>query len=170
MTATLTPERRAQCLAAGMTDCLSKPIVPRDLRRLVAELASTGAQSELHGPTSESPSQIVADAADLETALSRLNGKRLLLTRLAALWPAEADAALHRMRDALTASDGPALQQTAHRLKGQAATFAANEVMRLAGELETCGQQGDLLQAAAVLPRLNDAVGQLSTQLRELAP
>lgn len=50
LTADATPRARAECLAAGMVDCATKPIEPRALFALIADtLESTGVRSVVEG-------------------------------------------------------------------------------------------------------------------------
>ena len=77
---------------------------------------------------------------DLEEALARARGKRALLRKMAELFLADCPGLLGRIRTALAAGDGPALERAAHRMKGSAANLSAARVVEVAGRLEEIGR------------------------------
>ncbi len=77
--------------------------------------------------------------ADTITAL-REDGS--LLRELRDLFLTEAADQLSKMAEARRQSDGKALAMAAHRLKGSAVTFGAEELRRLCVELEEAAKSG----------------------------
>jgi HPt (histidine-containing phosphotransfer) domain-containing protein len=78
---------------------------------------------------------------DLSAALARLGGDRELLREIAGLFLEQQDELLSRIREAVTATDGPALERAAHVLKGAVANFGAQRAAELAFRLEKAGRE-----------------------------
>jgi len=170
LTATATRQNREQCFAAGMNAYLSKPLDARRLLGLLdehlgapaAETKKGEAHSVLRTPYS------VLRPANLAVARERMGGSTALLAKLAGLFLAETDHVVDRLRDAWKAEQAVELERLAHRLKGQAVTFEATAVGRLAAEVERLSKQGLLDPVGDLLPRLDDELAALGRQLQEV--
>jgi signal transduction histidine kinase/DNA-binding response OmpR family regulator len=158
LTASATAEIRDHCRAAGMDDCLTKPV---DAKRLLAMLGGLAPAAQ--------PQKDPAAVADLSAALGRLGGDAALLRHVAGRFLAEADEALEALRAAAGSRDGPALRLAAHRLKGQAATFDAAQVANQASALEDIAERGDWEAVGEELAGLESALPRLCQALREYA-
>lgn len=64
---------------------------------------------------------------------------------------AELEAAI---ADAIAAGDGPALEESAHSLKGSSGAVGANRVMEICLEIEALARRGAVGEARAWLPEL----------------
>ncbi len=80
-------------------------------------------------------------------ALAALKEDGSLLRELRDLFAVEAPEQVARMRDAQRQGDGKAMAQAAHRLKGTATTFGAQQMQGMCIELEKLAQ-GDTLEGA----------------------
>jgi signal transduction histidine kinase/CheY-like chemotaxis protein/HPt (histidine-containing phosphotransfer) domain-containing protein len=164
LTACATREDREHCLAAGMTDYLSKPLRSEQLLRAVrSHLARQSVNRATPVAARPPESGDVADkVVDFEAALGRLEGRSDFLRRLAEQFRSNLHAHLATIRRAVTERDTKTLAGAAHRLKGEAATFDAGRVMMLAEELETDteGRKGPVL-----LAQLTTEVGRLDHEL-----
>jgi two-component system sensor histidine kinase/response regulator len=162
MTASATPEVRDRCLAAGMDDYLTKPVLVADLRAMLARwLPAAPPAASAAGP---------ADALDRDqlAALMELDEDgqgSSLLTRLAAafLTGAPADlaglrAAVARGDAAVARGDAAAVGDVAHHLKGAAATLGSGAVVGLCEDIE-------LLAGADALATAGDLLGRLEREL-----
>jgi CheY-like chemotaxis protein len=120
MTASATPQDRDRCLAAGMDDHLTKPVMVADLRAVLARWLP-------EAPPAAGAAGTAADALDRDrlAALMELDedGQRSrLLTRLAAAFLTGAPADLAGLRATVERGDAAAVGDVAHHLKGAAAT------------------------------------------------
>jgi protein-histidine pros-kinase len=159
LTATATRQNRDQCLEAGMDDYLSKPLDARQMLRLLAE--------HLGPAPGNQESSVPADrTANLAAALRRVLGNERLLARLAARFLEDSSGALASVRAAVEGGDATAVEQAAHRLKGQAATFDGHAVVRWAAELQQRGRTGDLAGADGLVAELATALQRLEEELR----
>jgi HPt (histidine-containing phosphotransfer) domain-containing protein len=71
----------------------------------------------------------------------------------------ETDARLESLRRAADLDDAPALQQSAHALRGISGTVGATEMYDLAVRLEQIGRNGHTAGAADLLTELESALG-----------
>jgi two-component system sensor histidine kinase/response regulator len=122
---------RERCLAAGMDEYLTKPLDPRQLCQLVEEMAA--------GRAPAAANQSAAAGVSLQV-LARVGGDRELLAEISRLFVEDAPGHLERIRQAIDARDGDALQRAAHGLKGAAANFDADGVVSASRTLEELGR------------------------------
>ncbi|MGA2112546.1 MAG: PAS domain S-box protein [Anaerolineales bacterium] len=88
---------------------------------------------------------------DIRSAMVRFEGDRSFFLEMVHQFTEHLADRLLEMKAALEAGDANRLSRHAHNLKGVAANFSAEPLVRLAKELETCGKQEDLAEAPALL-------------------
>jgi CheY-like chemotaxis protein/HPt (histidine-containing phosphotransfer) domain-containing protein len=154
MTAHALKGDRERCLQAGCDGYVSKPVQARTLLEAIEQaVAGRPAESVPAEPETpaEPPSDIVLDEA---AALARVGGDRHLLAEFVAIFAAECPSHLQRIREAVANRDRPALQRSAHTLKGLLGQFGARPAAAAARLLETSSLEAEpeaLDQAYAAL-------------------
>jgi len=104
-------------------------------------------------------------AFDSPAALERVEGDRELLLELVGLFREQVSPLAQQIGDAAASRNGPALERSAHSLKGAAANLSALEVQNLALRLETLGREPDWTEAPAASNALNEALVRLNEAL-----
>jgi two-component system sensor histidine kinase EvgS len=128
-TANAQPEEKARCLAAGMDDCLFKPVGLKALSDVLANLAG---MRVVHGPVGDAPGEIGFDAA-----LHELTGGDPDMTRLL-VDEAYRDYVNDRVELAALADgyDPVALGNLVHRIKGGARILQQQTIMAACSQVE----------------------------------
>lgn len=156
LTAHRADAERRRCLAAGMDDCLSKPLVPAELERLLAG-GTASAPAE--------PSAATAGGVDWEHALAAAGGDRELLGRLTASARGEVERRLAELAEALETTRDAEARRAAHSLRGALRIFGAGEPRALAAEIERLSADGRLAAAGERLPELRQRLAPVLEQL-----
>jgi CheY-like chemotaxis protein len=154
MTANAMAGDRERCLAGGMDDYVSKPIVKAELR------AGLG---KWFGPQSAGARETTAGGPatfNREAALSRFDGDAEVLGQLAGLFLREAAARTPKIAQAIAAGEWPTALRLAHTTKGGASYVGADAAQQAAAELEAAARAADLAAAqrwlAALQARLRE--------------
>ena len=138
ITANALPEARKECLAAGMDDYLSKPVVPRQLEACFFQLFR--AEAPTGTPVSPPPPAPVAasvpewiDRTHLATltAARTPQESRSLLAQLVASFQEDFQSLLPRLQRACADRDGKAAILLVHGLKGGALTLGWSQFVAL---------------------------------------
>ncbi len=147
MTAHALAGDREACIAAGMTDYVSKPVELSRLRFALERAFGTASTGTAAPEAPASPGAAFADILDLDELLHQLDGDEGFVAELLTTFLDSAAALV----DQLTATDdADTRRRAAHQLKGSAANVRAIRLARAAAALE----RSDELPA----PELIDAV------------
>jgi PAS domain S-box-containing protein len=154
---------RERCLAAGMDDYCSKPFDSARLLRLIYTYLGSSRKNPAEPDRPElvagetHPDQEVlrsSPAFDTEKMLKQWGNDQSFVQQLIAKFSARAPDDLQKLREAMERNDADETQRLAHRLKGAAGYVAAENVRRLAAQLEVMAREGDLSNAESRLSEL----------------
>ncbi len=173
MTAYAMASDREKCRDAGMSDYLSKPIVPQDLSRAL----SRWLPKSNHAATKQRPvaaarpgkercghNAVIFDKAGLMT---RLAGDEQLARNVLQTYLEETPEEIAALKAYLQAGDAPSIERQAHMIRGASANVGAEAVRAVSFEIEKMAKAGDLQRAAIHLPELESQFGRLSKVMKK---
>ncbi|MHC4816980.1 MAG: response regulator [Planctomycetota bacterium] len=135
-------DRRDECIAAGMSGYITKPIRADGLRTAMDQVRA---------------------GLDWSAALHSLAGRASLLETAVAAFVDEGPALLREISDAVEHGDAERLARAAHTIRGSLGYFGVQRPVELAGRLEDMGRGADLGSAP-------DTLAELETEVQRLLP
>ena len=182
MTAHATMEERQRCLAAGMSDHVSKPIDPS----LLFETLERFYKPSTRPSRSPSPDQDVSPAAgapatthdlagldglDTKDGLGRVAGNRKLYLKLLRQFVEQQGPAPAQIADALARNDALLAERLAHTVKGVAGNLGARAVQPIAATLEKAiATKAAAAELDPVLREFRATMEDFVTRLRSALP
>lgn len=169
MTASALPTDRERFIAAGMDDCIIKPILPEVLATVLAQW-SPWPVNEL---TRDAASTVVHPYRELldETVIAKLMEIHQPGSKVSPIvdrYLAQSGRRLTEIQTAIAAADPLAAADAAHALLGSSAGLGAKRVAQLSRELELRTRARELDGASQQLARLATELDAVAPLLREL--
>jgi signal transduction histidine kinase/CheY-like chemotaxis protein len=160
LTASVLPELREACFAAGMDTFLSKPV-------RLSELAQA-----LSAPAAPRPSDLSAgrepeDDFDPSRLAELAQVSQELVREVVEAFVGDVPRRVRSLRERLAARDGPGLALLAHSLKGAAGQLGATRAAAISTRLEDAADAGRFEEALPLVGELDDALARLRTVLAE---
>lgn len=152
-TANVQPEERANCLAAGMDDCLFKPI---SLKELNTRLTGIEPEETVTPTTSEH------DDIDISELLQSAKGNNAAVQKLLGYLASSTTSDLVLIAALLENKDRQGLAQLAHKIKGGGRMIHAQFLIIACEQLETACAQPDIDPILAAGQRLEQAMKKLT--------
>jgi CheY-like chemotaxis protein len=150
-----------RCLVAGMDAYLSKPLQAPQLFEVMERLIPGSAP--VAGVVNEPELSGVAFSYD--AILRRVEGDHELLQEIIGMFFSETPQLLATIQESIARSDGKALQQTAHSLKGVVSSFDAQTARDAALRLEVVGRTEDWGTAESAWAQLEKEIAHLTHAL-----
>lgn len=155
MTAHSLAADRERFLAAGMDDCITKPIRKNLLLQAIARHLAPSPDNTSHEASTEPATDEVPPAAVFdEDEIARLSKDvgAELLPELMAQFATDIEARAKAVHDGITAQDLGAARKAAHAIKGSAATIGAVRLSASAAHLERSCAAADWARIYGAMP------------------
>ncbi|WP_006788726.1 PAS domain S-box protein [Thiorhodospira sibirica] len=169
MTAHAMQGDKERCLAAGMNDYLSKPLVPHQVAETLAlclphllEISTPPTPAPAPKPpaavppVTESTPPPALQIFNQQTALERFMGDHELLQQILHSFMADLSARLAELQQACATEDFILIRQLAHSLSGAAGNLSAERLQAIAKGIEAAALTEDLAHIQAAYQELND--------------
>ncbi len=166
------------CLAAGMSDYISKPIDPKFLAKLVEKWLA----QKVHRASGEAPAESAMDGnapppkPEIESLvfnstvfLERMMGDEEFAREVAAGFVEELPSLLSTLKEEFARGNLETIWKQAHKMKGSAANVGGETLRDAAMEVEQAGKTGDLARVAHWMPELETQAVRLDEALQQWA-
>jgi len=169
------PGDREKCLAAGMNDCVSKPVQLSELKEVLERWKSSGPTNRVTELVTDCAGEVRADRSNrarttgfrlpLEPAECPIDMQRLrdvsgdtpeYLREIVGLYLSEASALIPQLQTAVQAGQAEKIERLAHRLVGASANCGIISVVAPLRELERMGRSHQLDGAERLSTSVSD--------------
>lgn len=163
MTAHAMQGDKERCLEAGMNDYLSKPVMPKELEKMIRKwanpddngLSTPGSPAKVTGKKGGAP---VFDDKVMDELL--MDDRELAVTVLQAFLE-DTPRQIETLKEHAAAGDIRKVERGAHTIKGAAANIGAERLRLIAYEMELRGKADDLPSMQQKLPELEESFREL---------
>ena len=164
MTAHALEGDREKCLAAGMNDYLSKPVLVEDLQAALKRWNSDAASKrEAHPPSKQTlreQEQAESSREGLPVDMARFRevaaDNPVQLQSLINLYLRQTTDILRELNTAVQAGSATEIQRLAHKCCGSSATCGVNSLVKTLRDLEKCGHENRMSDAKILQRKLDE--------------
>jgi two-component system sensor histidine kinase/response regulator len=155
-------------LAAGMDDCLAKPLKAAELFAVIERATGNVARASAAETAGWTGARAAAQACAVDLDVLRAEvGDEETVVNLCRLFTQDVAQLLDELAGALAAGDMERLCRGAQRLQGTVRVFHAPQAVARLGELEAAARAGDVLRAHAECNASRRMLAALAAQLSE---
>ncbi len=167
-----------KCLAAGMSDYISKPIDPKILSKvvekwLVRKVHSVPGEAPVERAWAEPERSLKLSTRspvfNREAFLDRMMGDTEFALEVVAGFVSELSTLLSELKEEFARGDLQSIWKQAHKIKGSAANVGGEALRDVALEIEQAGKAGDMAAAARCIPELEIQTTRLKDELQRWA-
>jgi CheY-like chemotaxis protein len=162
MTAYAMEGDRESCLEAGMDSYVAKPIIAHRLFNAIDELLRP-----VSAPSAVAQQQTECESFDTSSLLTFAAGDEELANNLIEIFLEDSPAMLQVLREAVEHADAPAIERTAHTLKGTLGYFGNSHAETLSSRLQQMAATNDLSAASETFIELEHAMDELTRSLSD---
>jgi len=157
-----------RCLAAGMNDYLSKPIVADRLIGLLEELGAPRAASKDDGgsESAQQPADVDPAVFDPAEAVRVCFNREEMFHCMVDGFLGEADPLLAEIRSAVGRQDVEAVEDASHRLKNTVLYLAAPAAQDASEHIQRLARRGQLADAPAAVERISVEIQKLKAAVQ----
>ncbi|MBU0509156.1 Hpt domain-containing protein [bacterium] len=141
---------RERCLAAGMSDYVSKPFDPQDLERVLDRWVPRDEEKE-DAREAVVPSDEILDLSALR---ERMSHDETRLREVLGMFFEHVPDQLTALREAVAAENSELARKVAHSMKGAAGMVSANQLRTTAAEAEQAAKCSELDHVRALAQRI----------------
>ena len=161
-----------RCLEAGMSDYLSKPVLPADLASMIERWLPEEEPDDASGPiallnSGAGGGQAGKDVFDLESFMNRILGDTELAKELVEGFLAEMPEQLERIHIATDEGDHLSAEQQAHRIKGASANLSALALYESAHAMEMAAKDRNSESMSELMPQMDQCFRLLKVSLED---
>jgi len=171
MTAHAMQGDRENALAEGMSDYVTKPVMPQRLKAVLQKWLPASPSTAAAEPRAKSSSPQTSlkalPALDLTTLLERMMGDRELIRAVTKNFKEETPGYIAALQDCRARADLPGVASQAHALKGSAANLNGDALSELARKIEIAAKAGDRAALASLVQELHTQFARLCAALNE---
>jgi HPt (histidine-containing phosphotransfer) domain-containing protein len=143
-------------------------VIPKERQNAIAALAVQRPETPAAAPPADGGSPPV----NFQTLRRRCMGNTKLAARALETFGATIDSYVQDLSASLQSGDAKSAGATAHKIKGAAGNVSADEISRIAGDLEKLSKSDQIAQSQAALSQLQREVARarefIATSMKEL--
>ena len=167
MTASAMKGDRDNCLKAGMSDYLSKPINPQTLMAISEKWLVEGGETEAIAPTEPTASRETAPILDRADVFQRFGGDESLIAEIYRFFLEDLPSEIEALQEYLKAGEIDNIECKAHGIRGIAANMGGAALKEIASEIEASARSGDLSSARYHMGELEAEFARLKAAIEQ---